>query len=777
MGVLGRAVFREIAAGAALGTVLFIFVLFLQRAGRLFEILVQSSAPLTTAGYLFLLVLPRTLPFAVPIGVLVGVLIGLSRMAADGEIMALRAAGVPGRRVLAPVFAFSLVATAATAGASLWLTPWSIRETYGVLNRLIAEQLTAEVQPRVFEEQFPRTILYVGDVIPGPVPRWRNIFMADLTPPEERPAGGRELGQQPRITIAAEAVAVADVAHNRIQLSMTDASSHETGRNPVEYYSTAFPRGEQALAAKPRGETTAKAFVSTDTGPLLAEARRSREASIELHQRFALPLACVLLAMLGVPLGISSRKAGKSAAFVLAVFLAFLYWVMLISLIGLAEQSKLPAVVAVWTPNAVFALFGVFLIAGLERPGDRDLIGRAWGRLESALRGIRGRMLAAEAPGGGPSANGRTLGRLPLLPQLIDTYVLGVFLFYFSVFVVSFVAMTHVFIFFDLLSDMVKNRIPMSRMLTYHLFLTPKLIYDVTPVSVLVAVLVTFGILTKHNEVMAMKACGVSLYRMARPVLLASSLLSLALFAFDHYYVPEANRIQDAILNEIKGRPVQTYLSPDRKWIFGRGSRIYYYKYFDPGESVLGGVNVYTLDPSTFRLLRHVSAERARWEPSLKTWIFQDGWTRELAGVRVTSFQPFQATTLPELDEPPGYFLKEVKQDKQMNFRELDGYIRELQQGGFDTVRLRVQFHKKFSVPLFAFIMALISVPFAFLTGNRGALAGVGVSFSIAIAYWSVSQLFEQVGNLNQLPATLAAWSPDAVFALAGMYLFTRLRT
>ena len=112
-----------------------------------------------------------------------------------------------------------------------------------------------------------------------------------------------------------------------------------------------------------------------------------------------------------------------------------------------------------------------------------------------------------------------------------------------------------------------------------------------------------------------------------------------------------------------------------------------------------------------------------------------------------------------------------------MNFRELEVYIRELSQSGFDTVRLQVQFHKKFSVPLFALIMALLSAPFAFLTGSRGAMAGVGVSFGVAVAYWALGQLFEQVGNVNLLPAALAAWSPDAVFALAGVYLMARMRT
>jgi LPS export ABC transporter permease LptG len=292
----------------------------------------------------------------------------------------------------------------------------------------------------------------------------------------------------------------------------------------------------------------------------------------------------------------------------------------------------------------------------------------------------------------------------------------------------------------------------------------------------MVAVLVTFGVLTKHNEITAFKGCGVSLHRLAVPVLLTSLSLSALLFAFDYYYVPEANRRQDAIRAEIKGRPVQTYLRPDRKWIFGQGSRIYNYKYFDPA-GVMVGVNVYELDPVSFRLRRHISAERANWAQSLRTWVFENGWRRDLNGAQAGKYEAYQATTFSELNELPNYFLREVKQDKQMNFRELADYIAELGQSGLDTTKLRIQYYRKFSVPLFTFILAMISVPFAFLTGNRGALAGVGVSFGIAIAYWSVNQLFEQVGNINQLPAAAAAWAPNAVFFLAATYLLTRMRT
>src|SRR5258708_37629555 len=216
---------------------------------------------------------------------------------------------------------------------------------------------------------------------------------------------------------------------------------------------------------------------------------------------------------------------------------------------------------------------------------------------------------------------------------------------------VSFVFLTQILPVFDLLKDIVKNNTGMSTVVEYLFFLTPQLVYETLPMSVLVAVLVTFGVLTKHNDVPAFKASGVSLYRLTAPVLLASAILSAGLFVFDYYYVPPANRRQDALRDKIKGRAIQTYLRPERKWIKGAGSRIYNYKYFDTAETIMFGVSVYEMDPATFRLKREITAERAQWQPSLRKWIFQNGWRRDILRFTLERTQQFEATTIPELGE------------------------------------------------------------------------------------------------------------------------------
>src|SRR5947207_9278716 len=162
--ILGRYVFREVVPSAALGTVLSTFVIFLQQSGPIFEILIRSSARPREAAYLFALALPQLLPMTIPFGVLVGILIGLGRMSTDGEITAMRAAGIPSQKVIAPVMVFALLATVLAGACSVWLTPAAIREGIRLANKLIAEQLTAEIQPRVFAEQFPNKILYVEKI-------------------------------------------------------------------------------------------------------------------------------------------------------------------------------------------------------------------------------------------------------------------------------------------------------------------------------------------------------------------------------------------------------------------------------------------------------------------------------------------------------------------------------------------------------------------------------------------------------------------------------------
>ena len=670
---------------------------------------------------------------------------------------------------------FATLAMLVSGACAVWLNPLAIRSQYNLRNRLAATQVSANVLPQVFQEQFTNdnTVLYVDDVKSGVGPTvWRGVFIADLTPAAERKTGLKNPPVGPKITLAREAIAVPDPAHNRIQLTMLDQSVHEAP------YHTRAPHAVTALQQNPQERVRAKPYREMLTKEVLAfikahpkGSQENIDARVEFHGRFALPFACIMLALVGIPLGASSRRGGRSGGYVWAILLAFFcYYLTYISLTNAASRAhRISPELASWLPNAVFGLAGLLLIARMELPGDRDLIGEVrlvFTRFFSRLSGHMAKSRETAAP----------LGMRFMVFQLMDSYVLSTFLSFFILWLAAFVAMTQVFNFFDLLGDVVKNQIPLTRVLTYHVFLTPLLIYDTLPVAVLLAVLVTFGVMTRNNEVTAFKACGISVRRLGLPVLLMSGLLSAALFAADYAWIPQANQIQDAIHNEIKGRPVQTYLHPERKWVI-HNYRIFYYRGFDASEKMMIEPFVFEIDPKTFQLVREISANRARWQPTIKQWVWEQGTARDICGVDECKLQNFTVTSFPEITEVPDDFLIAARQNQQMNYDELGQYVKYLQDRGFDTVKLQVQYHKKFAVPVFALIMALISVPFGFLVGNRGAMAGIGVSIAIAMAYLGIDRLFEQMGNVNYLPAAVAAWTPDALFSLAGLYLLLRMRS
>ena len=203
--------------------------------------------------------------------------------------------------------------------------------------------------------------------------------------------------------------------------------------------------------------------------------------------------------------------------------------------------------------------------------------------------------MSAASEEGSPHERGR-------FPLILDDYVLREFLTTFAMVLVSFVMLMLVFTFFELLGDIIRNRTPLVTVGEYLIDLTPSMLYTITPLGVLVAVLVTFGVLTRTNELTAMKATGISLYRVMVPVLVVSALLAVALFLFDESYLPTANRRQEALRSVIKGRPAQTFLRPDRKWIFGRQEpgkpgRIFYYQFFDPDPGSLRQSNRVRIQP------------------------------------------------------------------------------------------------------------------------------------------------------------------------------------
>jgi LPS export ABC transporter permease LptF/LPS export ABC transporter permease LptG len=781
MRILTRYILGEVISHALIGAAVFTFVLFTRDLGRILELVVRNSAPLPSVAEIFFFTVPVALTYTIPMGVLVGILIGLSRLAADSEITAMRASGIGAWSFLRVASIFVVVAWLLALGNSVFLAPRSLASLGQLQNRLKGAQVSFEVQPRVFYEGFPKIVLYVQDVKPASgAALWKGVFLADLTDP-----------LSPRISLAREGLLVSQ-GPETLDLHLTDGSTHEADpKNPDRYQISTFQTTDipiQVPAAQSTTEQESVTMGEMRVRDLLRAARTAdpvarRWMLIEFHRRLALPTACIVLALVGIPLGLSSKRGGKSSGFVLTILLVFLYYSISLIGISLARQGRVSPPVGIWLADLAFLIGGVFLLWRSERRPIE--ISSIWSWSKLIFPGWEAGSQPAFNGGAARAANGETAAdrlsrrwRLLRFPTILDDYVLRDFTVYLAMIAGTFVMLLLVFTLFELFGDILRNQVSALVVGAYLLNVTPYFLYfPIAPLSMLLAVLVTFGLLERSNEITAIKATGISLYRIIVPVIIAASMVAGALFLSDQLYLPYTNKRQDALRNRIKGKPAQTYLRPDRKWIFGQHSTIYYYQFFDPDRDVFGGISVYRFDPHTFQVTNRISAERAHWSDLMGRWVYEQGWERELNGSAIQNYKRFDVATFPELAEAPAYFKKEIKQSSEMSYDELRHYIHDLQQSGFDVVRLRVQLQKKLAYPLITLVMAILAIPFALSAGKRGAIAGVATAIGIGVVYWTISGLFEAMGNLSQLPPAVAAWSPDIVFGFIGGYLILRMPT
>lgn len=800
MRLLDKYISREVASHAFLGLAVFTFVFFVPQLVRLMDLVVRHSGGIGTVTLLFLCTLPPALTFTIPMAVLVGVLIGLGRLSADSEIVALHALGISLRRLLLPIGLVALACGLLNLVITFWLGPASVRTLRSLEDQIRSTQVPYAVQPRVFDERFPHLVLYVQDV-EAAATHWRGVFLAES-----------DSGPTPtEVTVASDAAILPGPSKDQIELLLGAGSTHEYDpRDPRRYNvstfgQSAFPVDLSGASSGPKSvilSATEKSCLALlrDNGPTW------RESRVEFQRRLAFPAACLVFALLGVPIGVRPRRGGRAAGMILTLVLIGGYYFLFVTGAHLAEQGSVSPWLGIWIANFTAVVVGLALFVRIEqiRQPSRFL---SW--LDSVVHRFRSSTARQPAPSGGtgpngpvaagfrvptsdPPANGAALSRpRPAVtfrqavgagsslgfPMLIDVYLLQRFFYYFLVLLSGFVLIFDAFTLFDLLADISKNHVSLIVVLDYFRFLVPYMIYHLSPLATLVATLVTLAILAKNNEVVAFKASGISLYRLVLPLTIAGTLVAAGLFLLDNTYLPYANQRQDALRSEIKGLPAQTYLQPGRQWIFGENDKIYNYELYDPDRQLFGGLNVFELDPKTFQIRRRVYAARASWEPSENTWILTGGWVRDFDGGRVTNYIAFKAYTLPELTEPPSYFRREIRQSEQMNVRELGSYILSLKRAGFDTSRLSVQWQKKFAFPLIAAIIVFLGAPFAFLVGTRGAISGLALAVAFGIVYWATSALFEAMGSVGQLPPFVSAWAPDLIFAFLGVYFFLKIPT
>jgi LPS export ABC transporter permease LptG/LPS export ABC transporter permease LptF len=790
--IVDRYLLKEIAPPFVLGLLIYSFVLLMNQLLQFPDLFIARGVTLADTLKLLAYLIPAILAFTVPMGVLMGILAGLSRMSSDSEVTALRTLGISPRRVLRPLFTFAFCGWLAASALTMVVTPyfnfkWTQTFTEVVLNR-------AELQfnAREFNESISNTVLYIQNIAKDRT--WQNVFIAfnaEFAKPRLVLAKRARLHVYPdakkavlelwdavqhtvTLTEPDTSYQVQSIAHSEEAIDVQSlfpsvaAEKRVREKNIVELFAgaadvrarTAGLAAEKAALDRRRVPRDNVDRAKNDFARMQAEHDR-RSYGVEIHKRFALPFVCWIFVFLGLPLGSSTRKGGRTSGFTLSLIIILLYYIGITAGEQLAMNGVLSPFLGIWGPDLILGAASVVLFVASAK--------------ESPLLGLfRRRPPAPAAPDARPAERRARRPRLSLrFPNILDRYVMRKYLFIAVLALSSLVAVAVIVTFFDKIGTFNERAKPFSMLLLYIAYRVPEFIHYGLPVTALMAALLTIGLLTKTNEITAMKANGISIYRALLPVVVLSVFVGGLSLTLQEKVYPRANKLAVETWNRIINLSPQSYSFETRRWVANKAAdRFYNYSYFDPKTSRFNMLAVYDLDLASWSLLRRGYAERATLGPA--GLHFEDGWIREM---RPNGQYLYRKTLDIPLDEEKSLFLREWKAPDQMNAAELRRYIADVEALGYGTQGDRVSLAAKAAFPLTALIMTLLGLPFAFSMGKRGTLVGIGVAIAIAMVYWVSIGIFLSLGKVGFLSVFLAAWGPNLIFGLGGAYLLLTIRT
>jgi LPS export ABC transporter permease LptG len=334
-----------------------------------------------------------------------------------------------------------------------------------------------------------------------------------------------------------------------------------------------------------------------------------------------------------------------------------------------------------------------------------------------------------------------------------------------------------------LLDGAIENRQPLTLIFQYFQYLTPGMFNLILPISCLLGSVIAFTLMARSGELTAVLSSGVSLRRATVPVVLITLILCGVLFLVQNDVAPVTNQKAQQLKDQILDRAPRTYgVSAGGRWTLGSEGRLYHYRHYDTETPTFQGLSVFTIDRETPAIVDHRFGENARWENG--RWILGPGWHLAFdSGAESQSFEETADGTPVELDPPENFGRKErtlaARGDylAQLNLSELRDQIESLRASGYDTTRLEVDYQGKIAHPLTPFVIVLLGLPFAFRIGRRGSMYGIGVALLLVIVYWSVMAVFLALGHESLLPPILAAWAPNVLFSILGLYMILHIRT
>ncbi len=780
---IDRYVIREAIPPFFLSLIIFTFLLEIPPVMRELETLVSKGVSWEVAGRIILTLIPQGLGLTIPMALLTGVLIALGRLSADRETVALLACGVSPYRLMRPILLMATIASAATMYVMIKAIPDANQTFREITFEVISKKVENDIRPREFFEDFPGWVLYVRDQ-PEHTRGWRDVLVANTSKPDAT-----------ELYLAARGQLVLQRAERRVDLVLADGTRYSGGK-PGETQTYDF--GELTMALNPDAVFRRAELPRGITEKTIDELRQDIQTKLkggisphpeimQIEQKFSIPAACFVFAVIGLALGLTVARDSKLAGFVVGIGVIFSYYIVMF----LAEAyvkgyyaAPQPAGshytlahLARWIPNILLGLFGAAALVWRARFSERQLpISLPFTMPHLPARWARAAAAETATARTAPRRKVVVVLRVPAIPipgpGLLDRYVSRMYLRVIGLSFLALLGLFYISTFIDASDKLFKGVATGSMVVQLLFYKTPQFIYYVIPIAALLSVLVTFGTLSRTSELTVIKACGVSLYRIAVPIVLLSLGWSAALFALDQEILARANRRAGAIDDTIRGRPPKNFSPLNRRWIIGRDGSIYHYGVFEARSQMLTALSIYRLVPGQWRLGSETYATTAVYR---RGWTGRSGWVKAFPMAGNPQWRTFTEQQLAL--EPPDYFGTEVAEAEMMTATQLRRSIGELAQSGFNYIPQEVELHRKLAFPFVTFVMALLAVPFGVTTGRRGALYGIGLGIIIALSYWVVSSVFVAIGKSGVLPPVLAAWTPNIIVSACALYLILTTKT
>jgi lipopolysaccharide export system permease protein len=358
--------------------------------------------------------------------------------------------------------------------------------------------------------------------------------------------------------------------------------------------------------------------------------------------------------------------------------------------------------------------------------------------------------------------------------RLITRYILNEFLKPFLLGMVAFASLLIISELFVQLDKWIELKTPILVSAEYLFWRTPEWLVQISPVAVLLATLFSLGGLARHNEITAMEASGISLYRIVLPLLILCLFFVLGSFLFSEVVVPYANQRVNYIYDvKVRHREIGNYQKQENLITAGEEGRMYTIKYLDAEKKVIEGVSVDQFNKN-FELISQIQAKKAIWKDN--HWIFYDGAFRrfEYGEIRTIREEKFEERVF-YLPERLDYFCRKQEKPSEMNYLELKNYIAKFTKNGIPTIREKVALYSKISFPFSCFIIMLVGIPFALETSKSGKVMGFALSIIICFLYWGMFSVGKAIGENLVMPPVLAAWFANIIFGILGLFLISRI--